>query len=450
LIRETMVNLLLPIESTRRELDSKLLVALTASTAAMRVYFGQRDRLHAQDIAPGIYLAKGVRRSATLSAMRGRGHRIVAMDEEGLVRFSGDAYRMRVQRGALEIPEAFLAWGRDNAEAWRALPHYRGQPIYETGNPRFDFLRPELRALLEPRARRIVAGLGRFVLFNTNFSTVNHFIPGQDRMKRPRHVARRDFERVREGIKAHKRVLFAAFRHLVPELARAIAPRPLVIRPHPSENPQVWESIAAHCDNVVVESGGGVAEWILASVAVVHNGCTSAIEANLLGKPALAYEPSKSQGFDLELPNSVSERFASAGDLIARARVLLADPPAPAPPTPLLKTHVSSLDGKLAAQRVADALTRLAGSTERRASMADRLVSAGLLRWRGVKTALSPAQRAYTSHKSDHLSLDDVKQRVAQFQPFLGDSRRVVIEPVAEYVFSLYRDAGTHRGGTEE
>ena len=52
--------------------------------------------------------------------------------------------------------------------------------IFETGNPRFDLLRPGLRELYRPDAEALRARFGDFILINTNFARYNHYF-GRDK-----------------------------------------------------------------------------------------------------------------------------------------------------------------------------------------------------------------------------------------------------------------------------
>lgn len=89
------------------------------------------------------------------------GHSVVAMDEEGLVRFPDQFQSMRLETEVFRATRALLAWGRDNAEHWTRLPNYDGTPIFETGNPRADLLRPELRGFHAEAARKLGSVTGR-------------------------------------------------------------------------------------------------------------------------------------------------------------------------------------------------------------------------------------------------------------------------------------------------
>ena len=179
----TLNDILLPVETSNRELDAKLLLGLFAAEAGFRCHIGTMSRIQAPGFPPSIYISKSVRFAKAVTLMAEFGHAIVAWDEEGLARFNDDVHGARIEPEALRLPRLLLAWGRSNAELWRKHPFYDGRPIVESGNPRIDLLRKELRPLHRQKADELRARYGNFALLNTNFAMVNHFKPGARRTK---------------------------------------------------------------------------------------------------------------------------------------------------------------------------------------------------------------------------------------------------------------------------
>jgi hypothetical protein len=172
------------------------------------------------------------------------------------------------------------------------------------GNPRADLLRRPLRGLFADEVEAIRAAHGRFVLVNTNFSRVNHLQVGQSRHLKWLREKRPDDPR--GGFAAHKFNLFHAFLEMLPALAEALPERRFIIRPHPSERISTWQALAEPLPNVSVQHRGNVVAWLEAADALVHNGCTTAVEAFLVGCAAYAYMPLRSPSFDHPLPNGIS------------------------------------------------------------------------------------------------------------------------------------------------
>ncbi len=64
-----------------------------------------------------------------------------------------------------------------------------------------------------------------------------------------------------------------------------------VLRPHPVERNDVWKRLIGNYPNIVVTNDGGVGSWIRQSLALIHNGCTTAMEAVKADVPVLTFLP---------------------------------------------------------------------------------------------------------------------------------------------------------------
>ena len=60
----------------------------------------------------------------------------------------------------------------------------------------------------------------------------------------------------------------------------------------------------------------------MAARGLIQNGCTSAVEAGVVGTPALAFRPHVSDQFEVELSNRVSRDCRSLPELIAALKSL--------------------------------------------------------------------------------------------------------------------------------
>ena len=323
--------LILPCETRVREFRAKLLLALVAASRGVPAIVGAKKTidLNLDRYPSGVYVGKSVtaRSRHNLLLARACGHRVALWDEEGLVWASREVYwRTKVDAATLNTPELLLAWGDMNAQAWTEHPDYHGAPVIAAGNPRADLLKPALRPLFEADAQAIRAQFGDFILVNTNFSRVNHVQPRQNRhLKWLREQCPDD---PRGGFAAHKFQLFQAFCQTLPALARAMPEQRFVIRPHPSERTETWKDLVNDLPNVTVAHEGNVVAWLLACRGLIHNGCTTALEAYQLGKPAVAYMPLPASDFDHPLPNGVSLACPDEASLTDRVRQLAQAPEA--------------------------------------------------------------------------------------------------------------------------
>lgn len=420
-------DVLLPVETVSRELDGKLLLALFAAEAGFRSHVGGMNRIAEAGFPSSIYIAKSVRFAKQVRLMSQLGHRIAAWDEEGLVRFRDDIHKSRIEPQAFSIPSVLFSWGPSNSAVWRSHRFYHGVPIVDAGNPRFDLLRPELRSLHAPAVAALRARHGRFVLVNTNFSFVNHFKPEGRKPKVGRSSYDSDaFLAFKREVDEHKRKLFAAFQAAVPELAAAIAPHQLIVRPHPSESKEAWQRVAQGLPNVAVIYEGPVAQWLLAASCLIHNGCTSAVEAAVLGKPVLAYKPVEDAALDFHLPNGLSEGYTAISDVARRARQIadqdgdaIVDDPAR---RALLSDNVSAIDGPLACARIVAVLKDIAAADGGAGTPLSRAGARIRILARRVKRRLSDSDRRYEQHKSSdgEFTAERIQARASQFAAATG------------------------------
>jgi len=309
----------LPVEIKVRELHGKLLFALIAAEAGFAVVLGGqkelRRKLHLYP--PGIYVDKSVAVSKErwFARFRRLGHRIVAWDEEGLVIHEQQYLKSRISRNALSRVELFFAWGPAQRDILvREFPAEKNRFLL-SGNPRFDMLRPELRAFYSKAANELTEKYGPIILINTNFGFYNHFKGLGEAKKIFIKSSSHGNEKFIDDWIEFQRQLFAYFVESIPWLSSRFSDHTIVVRPHPSENDSEWSRLTAELENVKVSQEGNVLEWIVASDAVIHSNCTTGIETYLLGVPSIAYRPALSKMYETLLPNSVSKSIYSFSEL---------------------------------------------------------------------------------------------------------------------------------------
>lgn len=451
-------SLILPCENRNRELDAKLLLGCVAARRGFRVFIGAKREINIQAVRlpRSIYLQKSLsKRSFRMYDILERlGHWIVTADEEGVVYFSAeDFWRDRIHPRTFAKARALLAWGTDNEHLWRTYPAYHGAPIAVTGNSRIDLLRPELRSFFDEEVNEIRARLGRFVLINTNFGPVNHYFPGRGRLLRIAEAAEKDPDAepdFRVGAARHVLALFHAFVAMVPALARALPDRTIVVRPHPSESHEPWLHAALACPNVHVIHDGNVVPWLIAADTLIQNGCTTGLEAHILGTPTIAYMPVTSEPFDLHLPNDLSHRASDVAGLVKLVATLAGDDPASnhegaVQKREIVERYVAALDGPLASERMCDALENL------EARWRDEPMPGPWRRWsgrlngqvRGVEKWLNQMRpnhnnsRSYLDHVFPELTPEDVEVGIARLDRALGRFDGVRVRPHSRNVFEL-------------
>lgn len=454
-MRSQQSSLIVPVESQVRELDAKLLLSAVAAERGFSVIFGSRAYVHhAMAAFPrGVYVAKSMRRASDrmFGIITDLGHEIVAWDEEGLVRFPDPFYyQRRLSAKALEHVKLLFAWGQDDARAFAGFPGYPGCPIHVTGNPRIDLMRPEIRAFFDRDVAEIRARFGRFVLINTNFSGLNHFHDSLSELTQNLGAGEGALpDDFMAGRAAFRNRVLAHFKRLIPELSRALPELRMVVRPHPSESHDLWREIAMGLDRVEVVNEGNVHPWLMACEAVIHNGCTTAVEATILGTPAIAFQPIRDSVYDMQLPNSLSHQAADVTHIEKTVRSILGgelgvrdDPEV----REILAAHIAALDGRLAADRVVDVL-ETAGYKGPRPTP-DRLRS-GMARVHLVgRTAVKRFNRYRRGHRNSlefhrhrypGVGAEELREKIARMGGLLGRFDGVRVETLTEHLFTISR-----------
>jgi surface carbohydrate biosynthesis protein len=446
-------NLLLPVETTSREFDGKLLLALFAAERGMRPIIGGRGAMHnhLHELPRSVYFAKGARSGSrrVFRQLRAMGHDIVAADEEALVRNHDDMFLYKIDPETMRYVNLLIAWGQDNKEVWMRSPFTRKIPIAADGNPRIDMLRPELRQYHAVNTNAITKRYAPFVLFNTNFSAVNHFTPGKTRFRVADWVPAGRRDELKAGLVAHKQCIFDAFLSLIPKIADAIAPHTLIIRPHPSESPAPWMEAARDIGNVHVVQEGAIVPWLYAADLLLHNGCTTAVEAAMVGTPAISFQPAKSEFFDTELPNKLSRRVDSEVELLdalREVRTCRLPPPLSAAQKELLDHCAVGLGGRFCCERMLDSMGMVAKPATYEAMSATSRLSV-IFSYHALRLSriVSQGRRngisRYKTHKFPDLDVASVNSRIDVLADTLGRFSHLRARDLMPNIFSIERTA---------
>ncbi|MDR4305205.1 hypothetical protein IHQ68_01005 [Chelatococcus sambhunathii] len=420
-------HVILPIETAARELDAKLLLAVHAAQRGFSATVGVKAHMNVAlaRLERGIFLSPNFHRSSdrTITAARNLGHRVAAWDEEGLVWLTPESYRVRrASAQALAGVETLFAWGQQQAEALAPALGAAGATVVLAGNPRADLLRPEFRSRYLARAADLRAEFGDFVLVNSNFGTLNDLLGRGATEGGGRDLSVVD-ARTRLGVPylEHRLALFEAIVAALPRIARAFPGRRIVIRPHPDERPQAWAQATAGVPGAVVRFDSELIPWLLAAGHIVHNGCTTAIEAALLGRAAISYRPLIAEEHEIPQPRDVGLEARSEDELIAMLadRALTDRPPEEA--RAALAGLIASCEGPPACERIVDGVEAMLAAPKPPPSLARRLSGQGAIlrrrfsqyRRRGVPG--SSVNPAYYGHKFPPTPVAEIERRARFF-----------------------------------
>ena len=242
--------------------------------------------------------------------------------------------------------------------------------------------------------------------------------------------------------------IFKQFQTALVSLAETLPDINFVFRPHPTERYELWSDLTRHLDNVSVVSEGSVLPWLMASTAMVSNGCTTTVEARLLDVPSINYQPITSEVYDDPLPMALGHpcyelesliaivRDASDGKLSARddhvSRKCIAQ-------------HLHAVTGRHAADLTVDLFDEV-GYGERPPPPANPLRYAQgwtATQLRNVQKGIAMRRKnhrnsmAYHLHRFPETTAEQLQAKISRFSNLTGRFDRVVAEADGPFTFRI-------------
>lgn len=436
-------------EIKAREFEAKILFACFAVERGYQVVLGQRQSLYEEilPVAPRSILIEHDVTAAhrdTFPKIQRLGHAIVAWDEEAIAQPSKAWYlSRRVAVDVLQATQAHFAWGNQQRD-WvvSACPSYK-ERIHASGNPRIDLLRPEFSSFFQHEAGQHQERYGRYVLINSNFNRVNLFHGNRQQfiesVSKAAELSAEMTSFYRDFV-GYSEQTFFKYIELLPLLSAALEGTQIVIRPHPAEDPEPWRKAVAGLPNVHVLYEGSANGWIRGASALVHSGCTTAIEAAVLGVPVVEYAPIDNEQFSLQLPRLLSRRIHTPSELIACLRTHLGGGqslPVSADVGHPIHDYLASLGGEFASNVI---LAHLDGVETDKGSMFHRLESK--LRFHARRMLGRPERPEtsgvrYAKHKFPNTSLSEVQEIVARMRVVSRRFSNVDVSELTENCFKF-------------
>jgi hypothetical protein len=252
-----------------------------------------------------------------------------------------------------------------------------------------------------------------------------------------------------EGLRDLKQAVFEKFQQLIPALGRAFPGYNIVVRPHPTENQEIYRQIAARCERVLVTNEGNVVPWLMATRAVIHNGCTTGVEAYVMGVPAISYRAKVNKYYDYgfyRLPNLLSHQCFDFEELrLVLGKILAGELGAAGGDErkTLVNQHLEALDGPLACERIVEVCEKiLNGHLELSPpALLHRLMGHCKATMRTLKRKIKarlPRSRnkpEFHRHRYPEISLEEMRARVSRFQQMLGDNNKLQVELIYDQFF---------------
>lgn len=233
------------------------------------------------------------------------------LDTEGIGGKNPDQFAEMVKSvGCTDLVDLYCVWGRAQHAAFLRHGTVPAALLHATGCPRYDFCAAPWRAALPKPS--IEPG---YILINTNFPVANPRFSGSSSDEEGAMVQAgfsREFARqfIIDAGKAYRSVLETSIR-----LAKHFKDVQFVLRPHPFENIGSYDALA-ELPNFHVRQDGTSLEWISGARLLVHQNCSTAIEATMLKVEPLSMEWFNTPSLRLDAATRVSRGARSESDLI--------------------------------------------------------------------------------------------------------------------------------------
>jgi surface carbohydrate biosynthesis protein len=304
------------VDNPLRDLDGLVLLAATLAVRGVQCYLVPmyEQGFDIMAIQPDLVVANYVRANNRdlLVAYKKHGVRVVVLDTEGAAgRVAEDFAVMVARMQPGEIVDAYCVWGDDRYAALKRKRVIADARVHLTGCPRFDYCAPQWRAALAPL--EVEDG---FLLVNTNFPLINPRFAANAEVERQTLVRVWNDTAYVDAVFRDARAALAGMLASVNATARAFPRARIVIRPHPFEAVEAYLERIEH-SNITVRQEGTSLQWIARSCALIHQNCSTAIEAAMLGREPLSLDWLSSNALRVTGPGEVSRSLRSQQQLEA-------------------------------------------------------------------------------------------------------------------------------------
>lgn len=308
----------LPIETTSRELNSKILLACKLASKNITVILGTKNyaKIACNFLKNSVFVDKGYHKDISeiiYHNLKSTNCSIVLLDEEGMDYEDFRLLEERITNKIIPIFDKIFLLGKIQKNYLKKnRTNYEEKRFVISGNPRFDLLNEKIIKLFKKKAERIKRIHNKFILFATDNKLSNN-------INARLHVFNNYKNRIPDiqELFEYGDKLFMENIRLIKKIYKETNFN-IVVRPHPEENIKKYKTYLKELeDRVKVIYEDSSIYWVLASNLVIVNHSTTAIEAYLLKKRIFAFNPIKlKKNMFPYIPISCSERHKNADTLL--------------------------------------------------------------------------------------------------------------------------------------
>lgn len=307
--------LYLLIEMQKRELDSKILLALEALNNGYKVAISKKSRLFEKlhIIEPGIIFFKsfGPNYNNYLDDIISNGHKITGMDEEGLqVTHKSWIVGPRFSNKCLAHLSLLFAWGDYAKKIYSSYAFNQkiNLRITSCGHPRMDLIKKPLINFYLKKSKKIKKKYGNYILIASQFPRYNTM--GQDYNKTSK--LHKSITQYKKGSFESRAFLlqkknFYEYEKLYIFLKKKFPKKKFLLVPHPAEDLSYYERFQNKNSNInVINDKESIIPYIMSCETLISNNCTTSIESFIIGKTSINHIPAKDERYEFKLPKLLS------------------------------------------------------------------------------------------------------------------------------------------------
>jgi surface carbohydrate biosynthesis protein len=321
-------NIYLPIEVPQRELHSRAFLSTKLASKNNKVFVFEHtyfDRIGWP--GEGIYIGKNCFRSEIphdleyYNKMKDSNIKIWFLEEEGGI-YIGNSKKSweselvkRFDYTQLNFDDKIFFWGNWQKNFYKDK-NLKSQ-TYITGSPNFDICQKKYLEVFKEYDLNITGGKKDYILINTRFANGNsrngkYF--GLSNSSYSDHHTKNELM----GRYLENNIMIFHFIKLIRDIALKLPKELFILRPHPAESVDIYNKLLSELANVIiVNDGSSIEPWLRQCKVLVHNGCSTAIQAAVSKKRIISFLPEIQQGdFSPGLPNSIGFLAKTIDDVL--------------------------------------------------------------------------------------------------------------------------------------
>lgn len=329
------MNIYIYLEISKRELDSKLLLAVLAASKGHDVLISNWANFalgfESKSLSPGIFYTKSITPSPMKleknDLLLRHGVKITCIDEEsGLTHDNFDDFvSMRFSQETIDQVSAIFCWGNRDYHFLKNIFPTKSDVFHLTGSPRVDLWGAYFLPYWD---KPITLPKRPFVLVSSNLGLTNgrrSFFDFYKSILASGYFARLPnfFDEI-FGKASEEFLLTREYIRAIKTLCDRNPHFDVVFRPHPNENEDIWKTYLQNIPNCKVISSHSIGSWIGHASALVHNGCLTALEATVANLPVITFAPFN-QVWENDLPNQLGVKVANGEELSDAVNAILRD-----------------------------------------------------------------------------------------------------------------------------